>query len=135
MEVDYQPPSTSLWSVQKMRQRTKKQHYVPQAALRRFSADGERVFVYDKLLNEVRISNVRDVAQQRYFYDIPHEVIPADLQQTMDRQAIEHTLSELEGDFNTVVGARAKKGYSSQSVQTILEFHYVPTRPNHQPQG
>jgi len=84
-----------------LRQRTKKQHYVPQAALRRFSADNERLFVYDKVRNEVRISNVRDVAQQRYFYNIPEEVIPdAD---PLDRQAIEQTLSQLEGDFNTVV--------------------------------
>ena len=86
-----------------MRQRTKKQHYVPQTALRRFSADRERVFVYDKVLNEARISNVRDIAQQRYFYDIPQDAIPADLQETMDRQMIERTLSEIESDFNAVV--------------------------------
>jgi hypothetical protein len=103
-------------------QRTKKQHYVPQTALRRFSADGERIFVYDKVSNEVRISNVRDVAQQRYFYDIPHEVIPADLQQTMDRQAIEHTLSELEGDFNTVVERVLRKVTRRNPLRRFLSF-------------
>lgn len=101
--VDYSSVLPHHYSVKRVTQRTKKQHFVPQAALRRFSADGERVFVYDKLSNEVRTSNVRDVAQQRYFYDIPDEAIPPDLQDKMDRQMIEHTLGEIEGDFNTVV--------------------------------
>ena len=103
-------------------QRTKKQHYVPQAALRRFSADGERVFVYDKVSNEVRISNVRDIAQQRYFYDIPQEVIPANLRPTMDRQMIERTLSEIEGDFNTVVERVLRKVTKNSSVSRFLNL-------------
>ena len=84
-------------------QRTKKQHYVPQAALRRFSQDGEKVFVYDKIKGEIRLANVRDVAQQRYFYDIPPEAIPPELEGTLDRQMVEHTLGALESDFNSVV--------------------------------
>jgi len=103
-------------------QRTKKQHYVPQTALRRFSPDGERIFVYDKISNEVRLSNIRDVAQQRYFYDIPQEVIPADLQQKMDRQAIEHTLSELEADFNTVAERVLRKVTSRNLLRRFWNF-------------
>jgi hypothetical protein len=105
-----------------MRQRTKKQHYVSQAALRRFSSDRERIFVYDKVSNEVRISNIRDVAQQRYFYDIPKEVIPGDLQQRMDRQTIEQTLSQLEGDFNTVVERVLRKVTWRNPLRRFLDF-------------
>lgn len=103
-------------------QRTKKQHFVPQAALRRFSADGERVFVYDKVSSQVRISNVRDIAQQRYFYDIPQEIIPADLQATMDRQVIERTLSQIEGDFNTVVERVLRKIAKHSFVSRFLNL-------------
>lgn len=84
-------------------QRTKKQHYVPQSALRRFSEDGERIFVFDKIRKETRIANIRDIAQQRYFYDIPEEAIPPELEGVLDRQMIEHTLGDLESDFNMVV--------------------------------
>jgi hypothetical protein len=83
--------------------KTKKQHYVPQTALRRFSEDGDRISVFDKIRNEVRMANIRDVAQQRYFYDIPQEAIPPELEGTLDRQMIEHTLSGLESDFHRVV--------------------------------
>src|SRR3982751_4111025 len=100
--------------------RTKKQHYVPQSALRRFSEDEERIYVFDKVRKEVRISNIRDVAQQRYFYDIPQEVIPDDLQQSMDRQAIEHTLSELEADFNTVVERVLRKVSHRSLLKRVL---------------
>ena len=66
------------------------------------------------------MSNIRDVAQQRYFYDIPQVVIPPDLLQTMDRQAIEHTLSELEGDFNTVVERVLRKVTSRNPLRRFL---------------
>jgi len=68
------------------------------------------------------MSNVRDVAQQRYFYDIPHEVIAADLEQTMDPQAVEHTLSELEGDFNTVVERVLRKATRRSRFRRFLNF-------------
>ena len=103
--------------------RTKKQHYVPQSALRRFSEDEERIYVFDKIIRkEVRIANIRDVAQQRYFYDIPQEVIPADLQQSMDRQMIEHTLGELEADFNTVVERVLRKVTHRSLLKRVLKF-------------
>jgi uncharacterized protein DUF4238 len=109
--------------------KTKKQHYVPQLALRRFSTDGERIYVFDKIRKEVRIASIRDVAQQRYFYDIPQEVIPDDLQQSMDRQAIEHSLSELEGYFNTVVERVLRKVTRRRLVKQLLHFiTFGPTK-------
>jgi len=83
--------------------RSKKQHFVPQSALRRFSQDGETLFVFDKIQNEVRIANIRDLAQQRYFYDIPQEAVPIELEEKFDRQIIERRLGVLESDFNTIV--------------------------------
>ena len=103
-------------------QRTKKQHYVPQAALRRFSQDSEKIFVYDKIKGETRLANVRDVAQQRYFYDIPKEAIPAEFAETIDQQMIEHTLSEMEGDFNHVVNRVIKRASSKRIFRKILSL-------------
>jgi len=48
----------------------KKQHYVPQFYLRRF-ANEERFFAYDKQRRHLYPTNVRDVASERYFYDVP----------------------------------------------------------------
>lgn len=47
----------------------RRQHYVPQSYLRRFSEDGWRVNVYDKVLRKSFASNTRDVAQAPYFND------------------------------------------------------------------
>jgi hypothetical protein len=53
----------------------KKQHYVPQVYLRRFTVDGERLYVFDKLqqdpMRRIRLSNVQNVAHENNFYDIP----------------------------------------------------------------
>jgi hypothetical protein len=52
--------------------RTKKQHYVPQFLLRHFSESAARkpkVWTLDKGTKEVRLSSVRDVAHENYFYE------------------------------------------------------------------
>jgi hypothetical protein len=51
--------------------RTKKEHYVPQFYLRRFCSSDGGIFVYDKPLNKVFRANVRDIASDKYFYDMP----------------------------------------------------------------
>jgi Protein of unknown function (DUF4238) len=57
----------------------KKQHYVPQTYLRRFTADGERLYVFDKLQQDptrrIRRNSVRDIAHEDDFYDIAPEVL------------------------------------------------------------
>jgi hypothetical protein len=53
-----------------METRAKKQHYVPRLYLESF-ARGERVCVFDKVTGKVFWSSLRDVACQRYFYDLP----------------------------------------------------------------
>jgi hypothetical protein len=52
--------------------RTKKQHYVPQFLLRRFSGSPRRnpkLWVLDKKTKAVRLSSVRDVAHENHFYE------------------------------------------------------------------
>ena len=61
-----------------MEQKTKKQHYVPQCYLKAWSfSDKEQIYVYDRITDSIRINSVRDVAAERYFYDInPYELLP-----------------------------------------------------------
>ena len=80
----------------------KQQHYVPRVYLRRFTIDGERLYVYDKIKDEIRgPENIKNVAQERFFYDLPVDTIPSNL----DPQAEEKALSELEGQFHIAIEA------------------------------
>jgi hypothetical protein len=56
-------------------QMTKHEHTVAQSYLRRFSEDGTRVFAFDKPTGRVFRSNVRNVAQEAYFYELPAEIM------------------------------------------------------------
>lgn len=52
----------------------RKQHYVPQFYLKRFSKPHKnsfRISVYDKSRNHFFSSNVKDIASSNYFYDFP----------------------------------------------------------------
>lgn len=46
------------------------QHFVPRSYLRRFSPDGHRIHVHDKVLKKSFISNTRDVAHASFFNDL-----------------------------------------------------------------
>lgn len=69
----------------------KNQHYVPQSYLKNFSSDRTQIFVFDKFKQCSFISNVRNVASERFFYDFPQSVT-----QSEDVQVIERFFSELE---------------------------------------
>ncbi len=49
----------------------KKQHYVPQFYIKKFSSNNENIYVYDKYLDKSFRSKIRNVAQSKFFYDIP----------------------------------------------------------------
>lgn len=51
----------------------KKQHYVPQFYLTRWSLDKnpEQIYVYNKEIKRSHISNIKDIASAKYFYDYP----------------------------------------------------------------
>ncbi|MBR5113859.1 MAG: DUF4238 domain-containing protein [Oscillospiraceae bacterium] len=59
-----------------MAQATKKQHYVPQFYLNAWGgAKKHQIIVYDKELDLKRINSIKDVASERFFYDIsPKEI-------------------------------------------------------------
>ncbi|MBW4598540.1 MAG: DUF4238 domain-containing protein [Calothrix sp. FI2-JRJ7] len=67
------------------------QHYVPQSYLKNFSPDGSQVFVFDKFNKRSFVSNVRNVASERTFYDFPQSVT-----QPQNIQIIEQFFSKLE---------------------------------------
>ena len=77
--------------------KVKRQHYVPEFYLRRFTNDGEHIFVYDKVNNKIFNTNVSNVASEGYFYDIDWHGELSDL----DPQLIEKELSRIESLFSS----------------------------------
>jgi hypothetical protein len=84
----------------------KKQHYVPQFYLKRFTHDGERLFVYDKFSKQTRQANVKDVAQERYFYDSQHT---------------EKGLGVIERDFSIAIGKVLKNTEPRSLSRKVLD--------------
>jgi len=84
----------------------KRQHYVPRFYLKRFTVDDKRLYIYDKFKCEVRgPESIENVAQERYFYDLPPDTIPPDADVNQDLQLEEKALASLESDFNTAIDA------------------------------
>ncbi len=52
------------------KEKTKKEHYVPQCYLHRWENDKQQVYVFDKERKKTWPANVSDVACERFFYDI-----------------------------------------------------------------
>ncbi len=98
----------------------KNHHYVPQSYLRRFSSDGTQVYVFDKSTRRSFVTNVKNVASETYFHDIPEDQLSKllewvqqkfkdseDLPDIVDAVkglgTIEERLSQIEGQFVTVI--------------------------------
>jgi len=79
--------------------RTKKSHIVPQSYLKRFALDGEHLWVFDKASLKSYGANVRDVAQERAFYEI--ETDPNGT--GASPQIIEQYLAQIEGETSQAV--------------------------------
>lgn len=79
--------------------KVKKQHYVPRSYLKRFTQDGDQLYVFDKFAKTSFKSNIRKVASERYFYDIPQDIVAKD----EDLQIIEKGVSKIESDFSNAV--------------------------------
>lgn len=75
--------------------RIKVEHYVPQCYLRRFTEDGRRLFVFDKATKRSFPSNIKNVAAERYFYDIPQDDAPTGV----DVQIVEKALQHIEDGY------------------------------------
>ena len=74
-----------------MSKKTKSQHYVPQFYLKSWSIkDTNQINVFDKLKNTKYISNIHNVACERYFYDIdPDEVFPSFIVDSLKENGLE----------------------------------------------
>lgn len=85
----------------------KKQHYVPQVYLRRFTADREQLYVFDKLHQDltrrIRRSGVRDIAHENDFYDIAPEVLKPEARHNHNRKMIENLLSQIDAELGAEV--------------------------------
>lgn len=98
----------------------KNHHYVPQSYLRRFSSDGTQVHVFDKFTRRSFVTNVKNVASETYFHDVPEEHLAKliewvqqkfkdseDLPHIVDAVkglgTVEERLSQIEGQFMTVI--------------------------------
>lgn len=107
----------------KLAQKIKKQHTVPQCYLNAWCAPGKKqTHVFDKVSEQKRISNIEDIASERYFYDIDLEAfrlgdyvegcrdIEMAINDEGDPQVIEHSLSEdVEGPFSKLLNKLRKK--------------------------
>jgi len=78
-----------------MNNHPKNQHYVPQFLLRHFSIEGtDTVFCFNKQNNKEYISNIRNVASEKYFYD---------LEPGNTDTSFEYLLNELEGKASIII--------------------------------
>jgi hypothetical protein len=80
----------------------KQQHLVPQCYLKNF-ANEDTLFVLDKIEKSIYQSHVKNVAQQRYFYDFPDSFLPEELRDKTKNQLIEHDLSKVESRLREVL--------------------------------
>ncbi|WP_171685524.1 DUF4238 domain-containing protein [Paenibacillus planticolens] len=119
--------------------KVKNQHFVPQSYLKRFSIN-EQLFVYDKIINKTPYkTNIRNVAAESYFYDIPEDIFNQTKDQFppeyQDIEFIEKEFSKLEREFNSLLNNLCikyflstdpyfKKALSNEDRQ-VLSIHLI----------
>lgn len=85
----------------------KKQHYVPQVYLRRFTTDRKGLYIFDKLhpdaARRIRRSSVREVAHENDFYDIVPEVLKPTFRPGHNPKMIENLLGRFDAELGTAV--------------------------------
>ena len=74
---------------------TANQHYVPQSYLRRFASAKDQVHVFDKSKKNQFVTGIRNVASERYFYDLPADEVDKDA----DLQVFEKMFQKVEEHF------------------------------------
>lgn len=82
--------------------KVKNQHYVPQFYLKKFAVN-DYIYVFDKTLGtqlSMKGTNIKNIASERYFYDLPIDLLPKELQDKVDIQFVEKSLSKIEADFH-----------------------------------
>jgi len=101
-----------------------KQHYVPQFYLKRFSCNGESVFVYDKLERKTYEANIRSVAQERYFYNVAEEFVTDEMKaKGYTHQSVEDAFAKIEDEFKQALDNFLKKPkFALQNYETRFEI-------------
>lgn len=95
----------------------KKQHYVQQSYLRRFSSNQKQINVYDKVLGRAFVNGILDVAQESHFYRLPDGLESKDPSVTIDDPLIvEKAFQKIESRF-------------SQNVQTLIDLPATASIP------
>ena len=74
---------------------TKKEHYVPQCYLERWKNSKGYVAVYDKKLKMSRGNNIKDIACERYYYDIDYRELSAQKLALLRELGIEPTKDDV----------------------------------------
>lgn len=89
----------------------KKQHYVQQSYLRRFSPNEKQIYVYDKVLGKDFPNGISDVAQESHFYRLPDNLKTEDGKPISvdDPLIVEKAFQKIEGRAN-------------QDIQTLIEL-------------
>lgn len=83
-----------------MAQDKKNQHYVPQGYLKFFSNGKETINAFDKINNKSFSPNIRNIASENYFYDLPYwfeKVLDQKVKQ-QSPQFLENIFSKIEGE-------------------------------------
>lgn len=91
------------------------QHYVPQSYLKNFSYNNSQVFVFDKFKQRIFPSNVRNIASERFFYDLPQK----NIKNHNNTQIIENFFSRLEARQKRFLKHILKKVNGVSSVEII----------------
>jgi hypothetical protein len=113
--------------VTRKKQRTKRQHFVPQSYLSRFSTDGAHISVFDKYQQRSFQASVRDVAQEAFFYDYPAGTrAAANPEELIDTQQIEKGLAIIEGGFSRllteVLRGVETRGLSTSDIERLSQY-------------
>jgi hypothetical protein len=85
-----------------MTQNKIKQHIVPQGYLRNFTTTNGKLFVFDKKTKQEFTTGTGNVANERFFYDLPSQYTNKIGE---DHQYVENRLAKIEGELLPIIGA------------------------------
>jgi hypothetical protein len=101
----------------------KNQHFVPRVYLKKFASDAEQIWVLNKETSKLFSANVKNVACEKYFYDIPQKYA----QNSDNVQIVEKALSRIEARFaqcrDDILSAVEGGGWFSDELKQEFASH------------
>lgn len=113
----------------------KKQHYVPQYYLRRFSDDGDSLWVYNRKVGKTYKSRSEDVCERNYHYEMEAKCQRSWHGRHLLPGKIEKKLSQIEGEQSTLlcmIDAQLDAGYVHEKERRALLWlvgHLIARHP------